>query len=67
MAIQTLTRVFVFEEQELPDPDPRMTDTEVLDFYSNTYPELNVAYVDSTELDGNVQKHFIKLSIGTKA
>lgn len=67
MAIQTLTRVFVFEDQELPDPDPKMTDTEVLDFYSNTYPELNVGYVDKTELDGNVQKHFVKLSVGTKA
>lgn len=69
MAIQLLKRVFVFNEEELPDPDPRLSETEVLDFYSNTYPELNVGFIDSKELDevNGVQKHHIKLSVGTKA
>ena len=69
MAIQALKRVFVFEMNELPDPDPRLTETEVLDFYSNTYPELNVGYIDKNELDEETgeQKYYIKLSVGTKA
>lgn len=68
MAIQTLNRVFVFNDIELPDPNPKLSETEVLDFYSNTYPELNVGYIDGNELDAEngVQKFNIKLSVGTK-
>ncbi len=69
MAIKPLERVFVFEMNELPDPNPKLSETEVLDFYSNTYPELNIAYIDKSELDEETHqmKHYIKISVGSKA
>lgn len=33
-------RVFLFQKEELPDPNPEFTPMEVSDFYAMKYPEL---------------------------
>lgn len=33
-------RVFKFEKEILPDPNPELSEKDVLIYYSNTYPDL---------------------------
>lgn len=37
---QELKRIFNYDKKELEDPNPALTPAEVLDYYSDTYPEL---------------------------
>lgn len=39
------TRIFKYNEAELSDPGLGMSEVEVKDFYSNTYPELATGHV----------------------
>ena len=54
MALQEtkITREFVFDKQTLPDPNPKFTVEQIIDFYSNQYPELtNASYEEKREKD----------------
>lgn len=66
--ITTTVRKFTFKEEELPDPDPRMSVNEVLDFYSGKYPELAAGIVSEPEdgPDGELI-YDITYSVGNKA
>lgn len=65
-----LERIFFFENDgaivELADPSPEMMPEAVLNFYSQTYPELTTANIDGPEINNDrVEFHFIT-NIGTK-
>lgn len=68
MALQvtTLERVFKHKETKLPDPDASMSPDEVLDFYSNQYPELTNASVSGPEINDDKQIFEFKTTVGTK-
>jgi PRTRC genetic system protein C len=54
--VQTLSRKFVFsnndEQIELPEVNPSLSPQQVMDFYTNTYPELTTATVEGPNIDG---------------
>lgn len=61
-----MQRAFKFNDQELPDPNPDMSTKEVLEFYSNTYPELVSGFVEEpVEEDGKLI-YEVKTAVGTK-
>lgn len=65
--IETMERVFSFKGEDLPDPDPQMSPTEVIEFYSAKYPELTAATVkETTEKDGKTV-YSLEYSVGNKA
>ena len=43
------TRVFKYKKSELSDPGQQMSELEVKDFYSNTYPELATGHITGPE------------------
>lgn len=61
-------RVFTFQGMSLDDPDPAFTETEVIAFYANTYPELNIGYIAGRETneEGELELE-IKIAAGSKA
>ena len=67
--IKEMKRVFIFDDIRLDDPDPNFTETQVLDFYSNTYPEMNVGYINERKLntDTGEQELTICVSVGKNA
>lgn len=68
--IKGLKRVFKLKKGSttltLDDPDSRMTLTEVMDFYSMTYPELTTATVHGPEFEEDRVAYEFKTTIGTK-
>ena len=40
LIVEKTKRVFKYNNETLSDPDPTMTIGEVLDYYSDTYPEM---------------------------
>ncbi len=68
--IKGLKRVFKLKKGNttltLDDPDSRMTLTEVMDFYSMTYPELTTATVHGPEFEEDRVVYEFKTTIGTK-
>lgn len=65
--IKVLKRVFKFKDRELPDPNPELSASEVLDFYSSKYPELTTGYISSVEEEENTLVHRVAFSVGEKA
>lgn len=68
--IKGIKRVFKLKKNnsilELDDPNSNMPLTEVMDFYSITYPELTTATLNGPELeDGRAVYQFVT-TIGTK-
>lgn len=63
-----LKRVFKIEKSgvELPDPNPNMSEDEVMKFYSLQYPELTTATVDGPKIDNDKAYYSFKTTIGTK-
>jgi PRTRC genetic system protein C len=63
-----LKRVFKIEKSgvELPDPNPDMSEDEVMKFYSAQYPELTTATVDGPKIDNDKAYYSFKTTIGTK-
>ena len=47
---QQLKRVFIYKKQELQDPNSALTPAEVLDYYSDTHPELVNATMTGPEI-----------------
>lgn len=70
LEVKNLKRVFTFKKDgtpvELPDPNPEFTNSEVLQFYSNQYPELTTATLEGPKVDGDKAIYSVKTSIGTK-
>ena len=60
MDVQIVVREFEFNGKDLTDPDNKMTPQQVLEHYSNVYPELAIAKVTGGELNdsGNLQYKF---------
>jgi PRTRC genetic system protein C len=70
MTVTSLERVFTFENGSagitLQDPNPAMQPNEVMDFFSNTYPELTTATVHGPEIENDRMVYRFKTTIGTK-
>lgn len=68
--VTVLEREFHFKEHKLPDPNPSMNVGQVMEFYSNQYPELTNGYEDTTAMaeftDNGKRIVRIKTSIGVK-
>ena len=64
MALQTesLKRVFNYKGEELQDPNLGLTPAEVLDFYSDKYPEL----VNATMSGPNISEHKAEFTFEVK-
>ena len=61
MANKRLLRTFLWAGQVLADPDPSMTPEEVLEYYSELYPELtNAVATPAEETDGKQVTTFQK-------
>ena len=70
MNIKLLERVFTFRNGSvditLQDPNSDMQPNEVMDFYSNSYPELTTATVHGPEIENDRVVYRFKTTIGTK-
>jgi PRTRC genetic system protein C len=70
LSITSLERVFRFKngnaEITLQDPNPAMSPDEVMDFFSNSYPELTTATVHGPEIENDRIIYRFKTTIGTK-
>lgn len=63
-----ITRKFYIESKKvtLADPDPVMTPDQVMQFYSNTYPELVTSSVHGPKYEGDSIVFTFKTTVGTK-
>jgi PRTRC genetic system protein C len=65
-----LERKFSFANKgqtiHLTDPDPNMSPQAVLNFYSNTYPEMISAKVSGPEIKNDTVEYKIESVMGTK-
>lgn len=50
MEIATANRKFVFGDKQLVDPGPDMSPDEVMNFYSEAYPELTNGSISMSEI-----------------
>jgi len=68
MSTTNLRRVFIYNKQELEDPNPsaNMTPEQVMEFYARIYPELATATVSQTEIKDGVIKYEMRRAVGTK-
>lgn len=62
-----LTRVFLYQGIEMPDPDPTAEPRDVRDLYASAgRPELGTAEVRGPEQVGNTLQYSFHLKVGTK-
>lgn len=65
-----LPRVFLFDRQgtkiELADPFADLTPAAVLNFYSQTYPELTTARMEGPEIKNDRVEYSFQTTLGTK-
>lgn len=70
LSVTSLVRSFKFHNGNtdliLNDPNPTMLPDEVMEFFSNTYPELTTATVQGPEIENDTIVYFFKTTIGTK-
>lgn len=70
LEVKNLTREFKFKKDgtnvTLPDPNPEFSVEEVIQFYSNQYPELTTATLEGPKIDGNSAVYSVKTTVGTK-
>jgi len=64
--VEKLKRVFKHKDKVLTDPDVSMSSDEVLEFYSNQYPELNNSKVSGPIAKDDVLEYEFSTSVGTK-
>ncbi len=64
--VNKLERVFKFNNKILKDLDETLSTDDVLDFYSNQYPELTNSKVSGPILKNDVLEYEFTTSIGTK-
>lgn len=70
LEIKGMKRIFKIKKSNqeivLDDPNVNMSVTEVMDFYSITYPELTTATVHGPEIENDVVVYNFKTTIGVK-
>ncbi len=70
LTINGLERIFKFqhgnEQIALSDPNPGMTVDQVMNFYSNTYPELTTATAQGPEIANDKSVFYFRTTLGTK-
>ena len=66
MEVTDLKRVFKHKDLSLEDPDASMSSADVLEFYSNQYPELNNAKVTGPTAKNDTLEYVFSTSVGTK-
>lgn len=66
LIVTNLKRKFVFEEEDLEDPNPNMSIEEVQGFYSLRHPELTTATVDGPKIEGDTAVYEFNSKLGTK-
>jgi PRTRC genetic system protein C len=68
MALQVLNykRVFIHNGKRLSDPNPSMSPDEVMNYYSNLYPELTTSNVHGPKIENDEAVYEFKTTVGTK-
>lgn len=66
LQISNYKRVFKHGTVALADPNPNMTPEEVMNFYSNQYPELTTSNVHGPIIEANEAIYTFKTTVGTK-
>ena len=66
LQISKYKRVFKHKTTTLADPNPDMTPEEVMNFYSNQYPELTTSNVHGPVIEGDSAVYTFKTTVGTK-
>jgi len=61
--VSKLDRVFKLKDKVLKDPDSTMSTDDVLDFYSNQYPELNNSKVSGPVVKDDVLEYEFSTSV----
>lgn len=61
-----ITRKFVYNGIDLPDPGLSMSATAVRDFYTSQYPELGVSVVEGPTTKGSVSTYTFARAAGVK-
>lgn len=64
--ITNFKRVFKHGDITLTDPNPDMTPEEVMNFYSNQYPELTTSNVHGPVIKDDKAVYTFKTTVGTK-
>lgn len=66
MKVESLKRKFMYEGEELSDPNNKLKPEEVLDFYSQGYPEFVNAKVVSKGYEGKYEIYEISSNYADK-
>lgn len=66
LQISNYKRVFKHGTVILADPNPDLTPEQVMNFYSNQYPELTTSNVHGPVIDGDNAVYTFKTTVGTK-
>lgn len=66
MQVANLKRKFIFNDMELTDIHEDMSPKEVMEVYSNTYPELNNGNITGPVIKDDVQVFTFKTVLGSK-
>lgn len=64
--VKEYKRVFKHNGQKLSDPNPDMSPEEVMNFYSNQYPELTTSNVHGPKVENDEAVYEFKTTVGTK-
>lgn len=64
--IQAATRVFIYEDERLEDPNPQWAPAQVLESYTAVYPELATAQIEGPEQKGDALEFTFVRSVGKK-
>lgn len=66
LSIKAIKREFIINDKSCPDPNPELSVKEVMDLYSNQFPELNNATVSGPELKKDKQVFTFVTKLGDK-
>lgn len=66
LEIKGIPRVFKYNDKELPEINPDLPPKQVMEVYSNTYPELNNAKLSGPEIKDGKQVFTFSAVLGTK-
>ena len=66
LKVQSIKREFIYDNKTLPDPDPTATPYQVIEFYSNQYPEFISAAIQRSKISTEeLLIYEIKTKMGT--
>ena len=66
MNIETLERQFRYNNQTLPDPNPKLEPGAVAEHYAALYPELTTCSIEGPEVKGKRSLYTFVRRIGTR-